>query len=261
MNRVPILDREKEIELFESIARGERADSCILLIESESGWGKSTLLREFARRCKDGSIKKSLICGSMDLKISGLELPDILSLLCDSIGWPYFPVLKSKFASRDNSSGVAISKNIFIGVDQEVQVAFSQNDSLPLRTILTNTFISELEKIKGKRVVLLFDSFERANDNIKVWISGLLLPLICRSKNIVAVIAGQQVPEPDNNWDGEHFSLGGIPSVYWYNRAHSEGAGVSKDFIDGCCFITKEQPIKMAMVLHAVMSETSYETK
>jgi len=105
------IDREAEFALFDSMLK-EEIEERILLIEAGSGWGKSILLREFARRrpqnCKFAKI---------DFKIRGISLAELLSRLCDKLEWKHFSTLRSELQSITRPS-LSVGRNTLIGQNQ-----------------------------------------------------------------------------------------------------------------------------------------------
>lgn len=84
LKRPPLVDRDDEMAALLAMLDGD-IEERIILICAESGWGKTALLAEFERRRP----KAGWRCARVPLKGDGLA--EMLSRLCETLGWEYFP--------------------------------------------------------------------------------------------------------------------------------------------------------------------------
>jgi hypothetical protein len=239
MTRHVTVDREKEISLFDNMLKGNLEER-ILLVEAKSGWGKSVLLREFARRCP-----RNILLADLDFKGGGTTFAEIFSRSCDKLGGlKRFPNLSRQLQSTAHPS-INMSSNIILGKNQ-IDIYLGDNDENQQQarlTTLTDAFFADLRSFR--KMLMIMDSFEKADENIKKWLSNAFLSRAHYSANLYLVIAGQQVPEQTLEWECEHVSLEGIAHEHWYRYARSIGVMVPADFIKGCCSICNGQPMMM----------------
>lgn len=245
MSRAAPVDRELELGLFERMLAGETPER-ILLVSAESGWGKSELLREFAHRCPT-----ELHYAPLDFKAGGIGLAELLSRLRDSLGLAHFPTLNAAVTQLANPT-INIPGNVLIG-QNTIEVALNAPDEQTRearRAALTTAFFADLRAM-GK-VLLVFDTFEKCDEGIKVWLGGTFLNHAHRSPNLVVVIAGQKVPEATIDWEHQHIPLKGIAAEHWHRHAQANGIAVSLDWINGCCHALQGHPLKMAELLNSL---------
>lgn len=238
MTRSITIDREPELALFDSVIAGT-ADDRILLIEAASGVGKTALIREFDHRHP-----KNIRFAKIDFKGSSTSLADMLSRLCDTLGWDHFPTLTAEVKSITTPS-VNVSSNMMLGQNQ-IEVYLSGRDEQERemrRTVLTDSFFADLRKL-GK-TILIFDTFEQCDDVIAKWIAGAFLSRAHRSPHLAVIVAGQRVPEQTIEWECHHHKLKGISHEYWHQYAQSIGATVTLEFIKGCCSLCNGHPMTM----------------
>ena len=238
MTRPLHIDREKEIAFFEAVLAGQ-TEGRILLVEGESSWGKSILLREFIR-CKP----KDFHFADIDFKAGGTSLTEFLSRICDKLGQERFPCLREELHNISHGP-FNIMRNLMVGRNR-ISLFVPQRDEQENQariSALTDTFFSDVRKI-GKAIIIL-DTFEKANENIQKWLTDAFLPRVQLSPNLYVVIGGQRIPELSMEWQCEHILLGGISHEYWYQYAVSLGVSVDIEYIRGICDFTKGNPYAM----------------
>lgn len=194
MTRRLVADRGPELAFFDRLVAGE-CDECILLVEAESGLGKSHLLREFERRCPPG------VTGvTVDFK-GGLGLADTLYLLGRGLGAASLPQFNAQVADIVHPERVTVARNVLIG-RAEIQVALSAPDEETRRSrraALTDAFFDDLAAL-GRRVVFIFDTLNEAAPDAREWLLGVFLGHLRHCQNAAAVVAGQPPLEERSTW-------------------------------------------------------------
>jgi hypothetical protein len=244
------LDRNEELEVFEKMLSGSISDR-ILLIHAEGGMGKSHLLREFIANCH----KKVLHTG-VDFKAGGISLSELLSRLCDALGWEKFNNLSvhiNDFAKQSTTFNV--TGNTLLGQNQ---IAIEQALSAPdedarerQRVALTDAFFADLRSLS--KVVLIFDTYNDCDPVVAAWLSGAFLARTSHTLNIIVVIAGRQIPETALDWHAmcHQLVLKGIDSKYFEDYARSEGIEIHPERIRGLCDAFEGRPLPILNQLKA----------
>lgn len=239
----PRVNRDDELILLKRLVQGTEKTR-IVLIHAESGMGKSELLRETRNQ-----FAKEILHTFIDFKGGGLNLADILFNICDSLGWKKFPMLTTAVKNIVQPVHINIKDNILVG-QNDIAIALNAPDQHTRemrRSEITMAFISDLRKLK--QVTLIFDVFEKCDEYLQGWFSGVFLPAIHRSPQVSVIIAGQIVPEQTQMWECEKIVLGEIAPEHWQEYAEAIGANVNIEFIRGCCAALRGNCINIAQVL------------
>lgn len=233
------IDREEQIAFFDSMLAGETKEQ-ILLINAESGWGKSSLLREFAKRRP-----LTIAFGSFDFRVGGTSLAELFSRLCDKLGGEKnFPKFRGQLHNIIHTS-LNITGNQMEGQNQiniYLKGRDEQERQIKLST-LTEAFFDDLRAFD--KALLIFDTYEKGDEIIQKWLADAFLPRAYYSPNLYTVIGGQKIPEPTIEWDCKNFSLTGIPYEHWHQYAQSIGVTVTIDFMIGCHSMCNGMPLTM----------------
>jgi hypothetical protein len=107
MQRLPLANREDEIDFFAGMVAGT-SDERILLLEAGGGIGKTTLLAEFVRRCRAERVP----CVLVDLK-GDPGLSEVLARLCGWLGWQGFPALMARVEELGRDSKQVVDATRF----------------------------------------------------------------------------------------------------------------------------------------------------
>jgi hypothetical protein len=243
------LDRDEELALFEKMLSDSISDR-ILLIHAQGGMGKSHLLREFVQVCHE-----KYIHAAMDFKAGGISIPELLSRVCDAIGWEHFGNLTKLIQQSSAGTTINITDNLLVGKNQ---IAIEQALNAPdeetrekQRVAVTDALFQDLRAFQ--KVVLIFDTFNDCDSIVAKWLSGAFLTRVCHTKNIIVVIAGRIVPEPALDWDAHcnEFVLGGIESRHFEEYAKSNGIDVHPERIKGLCDAFEGRPLPILNQLKA----------
>lgn len=239
MTHTSAIDREKEILLYDSMLAG-KIEERILFVQAESGWGKSILLDEFNRRKP-----KKFLFAKIDFKGGGTSTSELFSRMRDKLGgWDRFPNLKLELQSILHPAA-NVASNLLVGKNQiEVYLGGRDEQENQIRlAALTDSLFSDLRTF-GK-TLLMFDTYEQSDESIKKWITNSFLSRVQYSPNLFVVLAGQQVPEENLEWDCQRIPLAGIPHEHWHRYAQSINVTIHVEYIRGVCDYCHGHPLKM----------------
>jgi hypothetical protein len=208
------VDRDKEREIFAQMIENQTTFH-ILLIEAESGMGKTTLLNEYLE------LSEGLKTANVNLKQArNFTLGDILAEICHGYG----PV--SQFtAFTDKCTEILDRANrSFRSPDQVFTVINGLMDELreqyPIkyknnRRELTDAFLADLNVMHEAvqhPLLLIIDSYELAFDPVKEWIEEDLCIQSRWKPWFICVIAGIQTPQTAiHDWCEKHTLQGLSP--------------------------------------------------
>ena len=248
-----IANRTKEIELFNNIVLGKNPKR-ILLIEAESGFGKTWLLAKFKH-----TLAKNTLCVLVDLKSAQRGIPYIFSRTRHILGWKHFPTLNAA-VERYLSSSIKISDTTMIGKDQQFSVVLSgiDEDTHNFRlTELGEAFFHDLHNIRQK-IIFLFDSYEKSPTELALWLEGEFFTGVVDTHKLIVVIAGQKVPKPTIEWMDLHQSCclkAIMESNAWYSYSQNAGFSLNQDEVKTAMRIFKGQPAEIVKTLEALAKE------
>lgn len=240
-------DREHELNLFNQMLAGQ-TDEHILLVQAPGGRGKSTLLREFLRRC----VRRQPV--AIDLKGRTVGLHEIFYEVCDTLGWSRFDHLAEAVSQLAN---VTIARNTIIG-QATIQVALHADDEgsrSARRAEITRAFFEDLRALKPPPV-LIFDTFEAASPDLSEWFSQTFLPHVQRSPGLVVVVGGREVPAETIAWQAHLHHLPPIEDhTHWQNYCEQAGLVLHVEGIRTICVLFRGHPDDIAKALLTVAQQ------
>jgi hypothetical protein len=178
--------------------RGEIQER-ILLIEAPSGYGKTGLMARFEMQCPQ-EIHTVLV----DLKGAQEGIPYVFSRIQRKLGKKRFPNFNAAIDKFLNS-GVEIQHNRLSGEGSQIQVILN----VPLEerkyrlTQLQQVFFEDLERF-NRPIAFILDTFNSTTEELAGWIEGQFLTEVADNKNLLAIVAGQQIPQPRIEWQNYH---------------------------------------------------------
>lgn len=195
------IDRDEEIKLFRNILEGQ-SNVRILLIEAESGMGKTALLEKYEKMSK--TLK--LPWAKVDFKNASYTFGEIIREMCDQLREISFLDFEDQCRNFITNSGLTVGRSALLSSSIDAALSkLSPDDRKMQRQVIIDAFfgalISSHERFHSS-IVLSFDTFEKASSNVKEWITQ---QFITRSKLyswIICVVAGQETPgiDPTTEW-------------------------------------------------------------
>lgn len=186
-----IADYENERRAFEALFERE-CHLRILLIRGESGKGKTTLLSY----CR-GQVPKSATYVHIDFKGTTTPFMEVLDRTGHELGWDHLPRLRAAMDRIQEAPIIQIDTNRQWGIGNRIDATVSIENKVDRdhrRVVLTNALFEDLQAL-GQPVVLILDTFEQADSEVKAWITGPVLARTVYYTAVRVVVAGQVVPE------------------------------------------------------------------
>jgi len=217
---------ENELEIFKQLLKLGTKKS-LLTIQAKSLYGKTTLLSEYEQVCKDSGY----LYAKINLKRS-YDPHCILDYLGEQIGQENLPnywALSEKMILGDSS--ILIENASFYFSDLRVS-QISPKDSKGRYRLLSIEFFQDAASLTREQpAAFIFDHYEQATEEIREWMQYDFLPKLHRVPNIITVIAGQNVPASDEDWQSLHqpILLGEISVKHWVSYAGKLGLSLSED--------------------------------
>lgn len=208
-----IANYEDARALFDQLLKSETRQR-ILLLEGESGTGKTTLLLV----CLESA--SAIRHVRFNFKETAATINEVFYRAGDILGWEHFPLFLAK-VDEMATTRVEIEGNRQIGINHKIEVILAgekvEDQDFRLAE-LTKAWFRDLGSLTGD-VLFVFDHFERAGTSVQRWVSGPLLTRVANTPQLRVLIAGQSVPDADNiEWGGccRASRLTGVPEAkHW----------------------------------------------
>ena len=188
------VNREEERNLFEKMIRYETPIH-ILLIEAESSTGKTKLLDQFWKRSEGFRRAK------VDFKNPSYTVGTILWELCEQYGQESFKLLRAECSEvlHVHRHDAQHPKQIWTKIDGVLRNSkLPEEERRQYEREITNAFLADLESIHEatdrRPLVVLFDTFDKASDLAKKWMTEVLIEEVRRNPWLICVVAGKQTP-------------------------------------------------------------------
>ena len=201
------VDREKELSHFREILAG-RTDERIMVIQAESGLGKTGLINQF------WEMSKGLKRAKVDFVDAKKQVGGTFTDLYHQFGKSFFPLLHQQCANLVAAAQMTVSPAMLL-YSIDVALSKADPDERPIhKAMITDAFFEDLSKIHHqdpKPVVMLFDTFQRAHKSVLEWLPQIFLRRIARYPWIACAVCGQPTPALAVNLDCcRHIVLEGL---------------------------------------------------
>jgi hypothetical protein len=183
------------VNLFHSMLHPD-SEIRILCLQGDSNMGKSHLMTKvfpiLAKREYHARI------ATIDLR-HNKEVPEILQSACSLVGLEncksYTAALQAWVERSHNSSRVEVNRFraffSFIRIsnnDNQGNIFYRDHE-------LTKAFVTDMGNLADKPLLLMFDHFDEASNNIQAWLMGRLLVDLSPLSHIRLFVAGHKLPE------------------------------------------------------------------
>lgn len=204
--RDPVMNLTAEVAAFKSVAAGDAGRSRLIVINGDSGMGKSYLLQIYRNIAE---------AKGLDIQDFGLaaqiSVQSCLSTIVSRFGSEHF-LRHEKYL--DSTPPPA-----------------DPGDSNYWNVNLTRHFFKDLaEHSYMAPLVVFFDQFEKADQVFKTWLIGTFMPSITRQMPLIVVVAGQDTNRLSTGC--EFFKLDGVGKEHFYRYAEECKVTISADVID-----------------------------
>lgn len=194
------VDRDEEKQRFRDIVT-KQSPVRVLLIEAESGMGKSVLIQDFLKT--EACFRHALI----DFKNASISFGDFLFKIRSQLGQNNFTMFDTICRDILQRANAPLLPTLLPSqLDGVLQRARDDDDhDQQMRQIFDalSSDLASLARTTGKPVVILIDTFEGASESLQSWIGRVLVPRISSAEDVVWIITGQHTPAVelgDANW-------------------------------------------------------------
>lgn len=205
-----LANRVNEVAFFKRMVMGEESQR-ILLVQAESGYGKTGLMGRFASECPKCAI-------AVDIDLKDARDSGILYVFRRArklLGKEYFSEFDhiiQQFQPRKND--IHIQGNRLCGDGNQIKVVLqdvSAEERQERLDCLQEAFFEDLLNHPSP-IVFILDTFNAATAELQEQISGKFLVNVADNRRLRAVVAGSKVPQPSSTWQRYHhlFPLGPI---------------------------------------------------
>jgi len=196
------VNREQERGLFQEMLKAE-VSAHILLLQADAGMGKSSLMRTLWDECKHWQ-GDTIGRARLDFKDNNLSAAGVvMGELCQQLGRQRFTEFYKEADAYARVASVNVQGSTFIDSSLDATLVKLNPEQRKMRQqMLTDAFFTDLEKGHDKGpVVLLFDTFEKAQEEVREWLSGPFLTRVRPHQWLVMVVAGRETPAVDTDWE------------------------------------------------------------
>ena len=250
-----LANRTQEIKQFLRMVKRQCRER-IFLVEAPSGCGKTSLLLKFEAECP-----KLVKSAWVDLKAAQTGAPYVFSRIRKKLGINNFP--KFDWAVQQlMAGGVEVNGNEIQGQENQIQVILNvQDDHLrDMRLVaLREAFFQDLAAFSNS-VVLILDTYNSASETLANWISGGFLAEVADTSNVIAIVAGQHIPEPNGEWMRYyyHCQLEAIWEIdVWWDYTQSAGLPFNRDEVGMAIRILQGQPSEIVKTFETLARQAS----
>jgi hypothetical protein len=191
-------NRTQELQLFNQMLRRDVRER-ILLIEAPSGYGKTGLMGRFELLCSS-----EIYTVLVDLKAAQTGISYVFYKIQCVLGKKRFPNFEKEIANFLNS-GVEIKNNRLSGEGSQIQVILEvpPGERQYRLTQLQQVFFEDLQNF-NRPILFIFDTFNGATEELAIWIEGQFVTEVALNPNLLAIVAGQNIPQPTIEWLNYH---------------------------------------------------------
>ena len=201
-----VMDRYPELRIFRGMLAGDDLQHRLMLMVGGHGQGKTWLMRAFEM----AATEQQFPCLKFDL--SGMiEFNDILDGIWRMLGPHRFPT----YSARRGRGGRS---------ERQASEVWRQE--------LTACFFADWEGSRDSpRLVLLLDTFERADPMLQDWIENAFLEDLQRIDQVIVVIGGREWPDANGYWrrHGYDFPLEGVQVRDYKTYAEQRGILIGEE--------------------------------
>ena len=168
----------------------------ILLYRGISGSGKTTLLSY----CAENLVPKDVKFIPIELRESSVSFAEVFYRSTQYLSWNNLTNFTKQVAQMEGTPYANVDKNWLAGINNRISVVMqveNPKDRAQRSVELTHAWFEDLKAYK-QTILMLFDTYEKGNTDMKEWISGPLLSRVAHAQNVRVVVAGQDIPDKKN---------------------------------------------------------------
>lgn len=228
----------------------------ILLLEGESGIGKTTLLSYFWQQ----AIAQQRPVVLLDLEAEARDVYDFFwqhNMQCKEDELTH---LTTQLAKDNTSSPINASHLSQQGQGNEIHIVSQHSPpSEPAQARqLLNAWQEDMATIQ-QPFVLLLDNIDKAEPEFQQWLNSYVVPTIINYSSLRVVFAGETVPAPTPRWQRlaqKHRIAGVTEARHWLEFADQKGYRLPESdpeknlaWMTGICRVLAGQPHKIIQIL------------
>src|SRR6266849_3016968 len=140
-------------------------------------------------------------CALLDLRNPTHTVPDILHFTCGQLGgqtYDSYYAAYREWLNRPKKVGVQQLIALFSRIT--IAVKDSSSDIHQRDLHLTTQFVKDLSNLDDQPILLLFDTVNKADEYIQIWLMDTLLVQLSQLAHVRVVVAGRSVPEASNSY-------------------------------------------------------------
>lgn len=230
----------------------------ILLLSGDSGSGKSSLLSA----CLQQVSEEQVWAVPVDLRgQSAVNVGEVFSRTVEYLSWKRLDRFKRCVEQLSNSYSFNLDMHDInqSGEANQINVALqapSLSGREDRRQRLTDAWFEDIKDLQ-RPVLLVFDTYEKANEEVRDWVSGPLLARVAKSALLRVVVAGQKIPIESIDWDRccvRHSLHGVTEATHWLPVVAEMGYAFLDEILDplsylaGICKVTKGKPADICKI-------------
>jgi energy-coupling factor transporter ATP-binding protein EcfA2 len=254
-----VANYENEQRAFRALLR-PKCNERILLYRGLSGSGKTTLLKYFIEL-----VPSTIVNMTIQMRESAVSLVEIFSRASQGLPTKNLVGFITHLKNLNRGISGKIDKNWLGGINNQIQFVLNAPDpkDREQRSVeLTDVWFNDLAGYK-KPFVILFDTFEQANMEVREWISGPFLSRVAKTPNVRVIVAGQQVPDSNNiEWgycSSKHELYGVRDAKHWMPIVKAMNRKIDTQEIEspmswlaGICHALKGNPAEIMKVIEGL---------
>lgn len=254
--RLPIANYEEPRALFQQLWQPD-CQRRILLWQGESGCGKTTLVN-YCLRDLPGHVVQLPI----DLRSSAVSVAEIFHRIVRILGDQNLPQFARQVATLGGAPQVKIDRNWLAGINNHITVVLQAEnaaDQASRQAALTEALFADLKQWTMP-VLFVLDTYEKAATPVMEWVDGAFLAAVPWVSPVRTLIAGQQVPDPNNIvWQrccayqqllGVPEARDWLPVVHALQRHIPDPAPLS--WLAAICYYLKGRPHEIRQVIEGL---------
>ncbi len=170
----------------------------VLRLLGEAKLGKSHLLTNIFPRLaeKDFQARYAIL----DLRNTAHTTHDILHMICAQLNGLTSDYYYSAYQEWINRPKIGIQQLYAIFSHVHISAKNSANDLRQGENSLLTAFIKDLNTLDDKPLLLFFDSVDRADESIQIWLMDTLLVHLSSLPHVRVVVAGRSLRKPSGSY-------------------------------------------------------------
>ena len=246
-------DYHKQRDSFNGLLQPDCKER-ILLYKGKSGVGKTSLIMVCQRNVCEG-----VYLVPVQLRGEVVNVAEIFSRTGEKIGWNNLPRFIDRLDYFSHHTNIQFDKTQQKGMNNKINVALNADnpeDKKEHRVRLTESWFEDVKRL-NENILIVMDTYEKATQELKDWISGPFLSRTATTNNVRVALAGQEVPDNQTiEWGhcSKLYELYGVKdAIHWMPVVKSLNKTIpfenQMDWLAGVCHALKGQPKEIINII------------